>query len=122
MKISLVIPAHNEALYVSRCLSSILKYRHECLHEIIVVDNASLDNTAEVATGFSGVRVVHEEKKGLTRARQKGFEAASGDIIAYVDSDTELSPDWFETVVREFSADAGLVCLSGPYRYYDLSF
>lgn len=121
MKVSLVIPAHNEEKYLGRCLSSVLKYRHDCLHEIIVVDNASSDSTTFVASAFSGVRVVREEKKGLTRARQRGFETASGDIIAYVDADTELPPRWLEIVDREFSADAGLVCLSGPYRYYDFS-
>ncbi len=121
MKISLVIPAHNEAKYIVRCLGSVIAARLENLHEIIVVDNASSDNTAAVALSFPGVRVVREEKKGLTRARQTGFENATGDIIAYVDADTEMPPEWFQTVVQEFSKNGKLVCLSGPYRYYDIS-
>lgn len=121
MKVSIIIPAYNEAKYIGRCLQSVLRNRNECLHEIIVVDNASFDNTADLAKSFPGVRVVREDKKGLTHARQKGFEAATGDIIAYIDADTEMPPGWLETVAREFAKNTKLSCLSGPYRYYDLS-
>lgn len=121
MKVSLIIPAYNEARYIGRCLASVLENRRACLHEVIVVDNASTDDTALVAGRFGGVRVVHEEQKGLTRARQKGFETASGDIIAYVDADTDIPAGWFEQIEREFTQDERLVCLSGPYRYYDVS-
>lgn len=122
MNISLIIPAHNEAKYLSRCLKSIIDARREYVCEIIVVDNASTDETASVALSFLGVRVVREERKGLTYARQKGFESANGDIIAYVDADTEMPSDWFQKVSREFSKNENLACLSGPYRYYDISF
>lgn len=122
MKLSIIIPAYNEAEYIGRCLQSIIKNRSECLHEIIVVDNGSSDKTAEVALQFTGVRVIREEKKGLTDARQRGLLSATGDIIAYVDADTELpSKNWFESITEEFSKDKKLVCLSGPYRYYDLT-
>jgi glycosyltransferase involved in cell wall biosynthesis len=121
MNVSLVIPAHNEAQYLGRCLLSVVKSKHPSLHEIIVVDNASSDTTSEVALEFPGVRVIREDKKGSNHARQKGLEVASGDIIAFVDADTELPEGWFEAIVKEFSKDKKLVCLSGPYKYYDLT-
>ncbi|OGF26935.1 hypothetical protein A2477_04190 [Candidatus Falkowbacteria bacterium RIFOXYC2_FULL_47_12] len=118
--VSLVIPAYNEEKYISSCLRHALN-QSGAFFEIIVVDNASMDATAAIAEKFSGVRVVREERKGLTRARQRGFLEARGDIVAYVDADTRMPAGWSESIFREFSADAKLACLSGPYYYYDVS-
>lgn len=122
MNISLIIPAYNEAKYLGRCLTSVLKQGHPGLHEIIVVDNASSDGTAELAKTFPGVQVVREDRKGLTYARQKGLENVTGNIVAYVDADTILPSNWFQMITDEFSKDESVVCLSGPYRYYDVTF
>jgi glycosyltransferase involved in cell wall biosynthesis len=123
MKISFVIPAHNEAGCIAACLHSILREirRSGSEAEIVVVNNASTDGTARVAAGFRGVRVVDEPQKGLTFARQRGYLQSSGDIVAGVDADTRLTRGWIRTVEREFTARSRLVCLSGPYIYHDLS-
>ena len=71
--------------------------------EIIVVNNASSDRTREVALGYPGVRVVDEPQKGLTFARQAGFAASTGELIANVDSDSRLTPGWVQTVLKEFA-------------------
>lgn len=120
--ISLVIPAYNEECYLARCLESVFRHVHSSLGEVIVVDNASIDRTAAIAADFKGVRVVREERKGVAYARQRGFEEATGDVIAYIDADTEMPAEWFPAIVSEFSRDERLVCLSGPYKYYDVSF
>lgn len=119
MRISLVIPAYNEEKYIGACLESVQKYGKE-LFEVIVVNNASTDRTAEIAESFSFVRLVNEPKKGLLWARQKGFEEAKGDLLAYIDSDCHLSPNWFKMILKEFSENGSLISLSGPPRYYDL--
>ena len=82
MDISLIIPAHNEELYIGPCLDTAIKNSRGKFKEIIVVDNASTDKTADVARARSGVRVVYEAQKGLTSARQAGLEASSGELIA----------------------------------------
>lgn len=120
MSISVVIPAHNEEKYLPACLESILTYRTPDVAEVIVVDNCSTDKTADVAGRFSGVRVVSEPQKGLTRARQRGFTEAGGELLACIDADTRVRPGWFEIATREFASDSKLVCLSGPFDYYDL--
>lgn len=120
MKISLVIPAYNEEKYISTCLESVVK-NGGGLYEIIVVNNASTDKTPEIATGFSEVRVVTESKKGITRARQRGIQESSGDIIAFIDADTRMPEGWLQKIQKEFSTNPKLVSLSGPYDYYDLS-
>jgi glycosyltransferase involved in cell wall biosynthesis len=128
MRLSFVVPAYNEQEYLGDCLESILKQipRDEKGGpaggvEIIVVNNASTDGTRDVALRYAGVRVVDEPRKGLTAARQAGFAASSGTLIANVDSDSRLTPGWVATVLAEFEARPGLAALSGPLVYYDLS-
>lgn len=124
MKLSVIVPAYNEEAYLTDCLlavSAALRSSSERgPYEIIVVDNASTDGTAAVAARIPGVRVVHEPRKGLTRARQRGFEEASGDILAYVDADTRMPHDWIGRVLDAYDRAGDLVCVSGPYVYYDL--
>jgi glycosyltransferase involved in cell wall biosynthesis len=123
MRLSFVVPAYNEEAYLPACLESILAQTRELgdAVEIIVVNNASIDRTREVALGYKGVRVVDEPRKGLTFARQAGFAASSGELIANVDSDSRLTPGWVRTVLKEFTAEPKLVSLSGPFIYYDMS-
>jgi len=123
MKLSFVIPAYNEAATIGKCLASIFRELKGTTYEseVIVVDNASTDDTAEIAAGYPEVIVVPETRKGITFARQAGLARSSGDLIANVDADTMLSPGWIGTVFREFSRDPRLVCLSGPFIYYDAS-
>ncbi len=118
MKISLVIPAYNEEASIGACLDYAQKNSGGRFHEIIVVDNVCTDNTRAVAEA-PGARVAFEPRKGLTRARQCGLNAATGDLIAYIDADTRLPPRWFDIAERIFNARPDVVCLSGPYRYFD---
>ncbi|MFM2485984.1 glycosyltransferase [Celerinatantimonas yamalensis] len=124
MKLSLIIPAYNEERYLAQCLTyacaEMAKYAHLGLFEIIVIDNASTDRTAEVASTFAGVRVVYEPNKGLTCARQRGLEEAQGEILAFIDADTRMPSGWVPRVLDAYAADNNLTCISGPYRYYDL--
>jgi glycosyltransferase involved in cell wall biosynthesis len=122
-RISFVIPAYNEAARIEGCIRSIQEElaRTSCEAEIIVVNNASSDNTRELALAMGGVTVVDESRKGLVQARQSGFEASSGDIIANIDADVLLPKGWLTQVLYEFDRAPGLTCLSGPFIYYDLS-
>ncbi|HXS15351.1 MAG TPA: glycosyltransferase family 2 protein [Candidatus Saccharimonadales bacterium] len=121
MKISVVIPAYNEEDYIGPTLESLINKAGSDIYEIIVVDNASTDNTAKVAKSFKGVKVVREDRKGLTRARQAGLMAATGDLVAYIDADTQIKDRWFHHVKKEFEKNKRLVCLSAPYSVYDVS-
>ncbi len=131
MRLSFVVPAFNEEAYLPACLDSILE--QTCAlpagsTEIIVVNNASTDRTREVALSYPGVILVDEHRKGLPFARQAGFAASSGALVAHVDSDSRLTPGWVAQVLAAFDADDArtphkqpLVALSGPVLYYDLT-
>ena len=133
MRLSFVVPAYNEEAYLPACLDSILRQTAAFpgQTEIIVVNNASTDRTREVALSYPDVIVVDEPRKGLTFARQAGFAASSGDLIANVDADSRLTPGWVQQVLTTFAEDAilagqtpgrrPLAALSGPVIYYDLT-
>jgi len=132
MLLSFVVPAYNEEAYLGACLESILNQTRglERITEIIVVNNASTDRTREIALSYPRVRLVDELRKGLPYARQAGFFASTGTLIANVDADSRLTPGWVEKVLTTFrdhearNNDNGgrpLVSLSGPLVYYDLT-
>lgn len=119
MKISFVVPARNEEAQIGATIEHILKQPSELVKEIIVADNGSTDNTAEVAASYPKVKVVHEPTPGTNRARQAGFTASSGDVIAFIDADNRIAPDWAETAVR-YLQNPKTAAVTGPYRYRDV--
>ncbi len=118
LSISVVIPAHNEEEYLPLCLESIKQQDYAAEHEVIVVDNASTDNTAKIALDW-GAKVVHESKQSPACARQKGAEAATGEIIAFIDADSQAPNGWLSTIVSRFVREPEMVVISGPYVYCD---
>ena len=118
MTISVIVCAHNEARYLSTCLHSVLA-QSRVPDELIVINNASSDETGLVAASIPGVLVVDEPRKGLVVARETGRRRAQGDILIYLDADCRAPLTWIERVERRFDADAELIALSGPYRFYD---
>jgi glycosyltransferase involved in cell wall biosynthesis len=118
-RISLVIPAYNEEAYIAQCLQAALG-QAEPFYEIIVVDNNSTDNTARIARSFKNVTVITEKRQGVVFARSKGFDTARGDIIARIDVDTRLTPEWSRQVAHEFQ-DVSLAAVSGRPTYYDVT-
>lgn len=123
IKISFVIPAYNEEVNLGKCLDSITRESRgkESDVEVIVVNNASTDGTRAIAEKYPNVTIVDEKRKGIVFARQAGFAASHGELIANVDADTMLTPGWIDTTLSEFQKNKNLVTLSGPFIYYDLS-
>ena len=124
MQLAFVIPAYNEQALIGKCVESVLaeiKRSGRTDVDVVVVNNNSTDRTAEIAGSYAGVRVVDEKQKGLVSARDGGFRATTAELVANIDADTLVPPGWLDTVFTEFEKDPTLVCLSGPYVYYDLS-
>jgi glycosyltransferase involved in cell wall biosynthesis len=122
MRLSIVIPAHNEEAAIGDCLRAALREAHRSGYdvEVVVVNNASTDRTAAVAAGFLGVRVVDEPQKGLSMARDRGYRVTRGELIVNLDADTHMPRGYLRTVVQSFERDPHMVCLSGPFLFHDL--
>ncbi len=93
--ISIIIPTYNRSQLIVRAVKSVLNQTYQDF-ELIVVDDASTDNTEEVVNSFDDERIRyirHEENKGEAAARNTGIKAARGDYIAYQDSDDEWFPE-----------------------------
>jgi glycosyltransferase involved in cell wall biosynthesis len=112
LTLSLIIPAYNEEAYIRDCLDAVAR-QSVMPDEVIVIDNNSTDYTAVIAASYPFVRVVHEPEQGLIPARNRGFDIASGDIIARVDADSIVADDWVARVLERFS-DSSVDALTGP--------
>ncbi len=85
-KISCIIPAYNEELRIETVLRAV--YSHPLIDEVIVVDDASKDNTKDVVRKFKGVQlIVHEKNKGKSQTVVDGIIQSKGDIIFLLDAD-----------------------------------
>lgn len=117
MKISILIPVYNVAAYVRDCLesidASIAGYRGSVDHEVIIVNDVSTDGSdgicAEYARRHPKARTVnHAVNRGLAETRNTLLANATGDYVAWVDSDDKVTPDWFERIagaVEKFEPD-----------------
>lgn len=114
--ISVVIPALNDSIMLARCLEA-LALQTRLPDEIIVVDNGSTDDTADVARR-AGARVVIEPHRGIPAATAAGFDAARGAIIGRLDADSVPATNWAEELERRFDADDGLAAITGPAQFY----
>ena len=114
--ISVVIPALNEEKFLPTCLKSLEKQEFKKPFEIIVVDNGSEDKTVTVAKSF-GVRIISEPHRGLPLARQRGLEAAKGEIVAFVDADSTVDKGWLAEILHSFENQPKVVAVSGPISY-----
>jgi glycosyltransferase involved in cell wall biosynthesis len=114
-RLSVVIPAFNEAHYLGRCLESLLRQATDTAYEVIVVDNASTDATAAIARSY-GASVVTESRQGVCHARQAGLREARGEFVVSTDADTIFPEDWLSRIERSFT-DTGAVAAAGPVRF-----
>ena len=107
-KATVVVAAYNAASTIGDCLSSIRELNYPNF-ETIVVDDGSTDSTSEIANQ-DGVRTIRIEHKGLAAARNAGVDAASGEVIAFIDADARADRDWLyhliETIKRRDAAAA----------------
>lgn len=89
--VSVIIPCYRQAHFLSEAIESAVAQSHPA--EIVVVDDGSPDNTAEVAAAYPQVRYVRQENRGVAEARNSGFRASSGKYVMFLDADDRLTSD-----------------------------
>lgn len=114
VQMSIIIPAYNNPQALRECLSALVRSLHPAT-EIIVVDDASTDDTPAVAAAL-GVRVLrHERNSGPAAARNYGGRQAQGDILFFVDADVILAPDAVSRVLQILAEHPEVAAVFGSY-------
>ena len=116
--VSVIIPARDDAVALTECLRRLARQTVAPL-EVVVVDNASSDDTAAVAVA-RGARVVPEARVGIPAAAATGYDSAVGDVIARLDADSRPDDRWVERIATTFRADAALDAVTGSGEFFDL--
>ena len=115
--ISVIVPVYRVEEYMERCVKSILSQTYKNL-EVILVDDGSPDQCPAICDACAEkdvrVKVIHQENKGLSGARNAGIDAASGEYLAFVDSDDYVSPHFIEELYQLLQ-DTG--CAIGQCRF-----
>lgn len=114
MDISVVIPVYNVEKYLKRCVDSVLCQKNVSL-EIILVDDGSTDASGRICDDYdvhhSNVRCIHIKNSGPATAKNRGYEIAKGNYVAFIDSDDEIKPNMFCTMLQSgYKHDADIVC------------
>lgn len=116
--ISVVICTHNRARYLAGSLGSLARQTLPSAHfEVIFVDNASTDESATCAARLANdlpqLRILSEPTLGLSHARNAGWRAARGDVVAFLDDDAVAAPDWLEVLLDTFQRHGERVAIIG---------
>lgn len=110
-RISVIVCSHNGARTLRNCCEGLLELEYPNF-EVVVVDDGSTDATASIAREY-GFRVISTENGGLSRARNLGMDAASGEIVAYIDDDTRPDPHWLRYLAAAFE-NSSHAAIGGP--------
>ena len=100
--VSVVVCSYNGAATLRDCLEGLAEQTYRD-YEVIVVNDGSTDDTSRIA-GEYDVRLIESENRGLSRARNTGLAAASGDIVAYIDADARPDDEWLSFLAARFAA------------------
>ncbi len=112
--VTIVIPAYNSEKTLGFAISACLKQDYPAsLIEIIVVDDGSTDTTKDIAMSF-GVKYIHQVNSGPATARNNGYKNASGEIVAYLDSDCVPQKYWVSKMIRQYTSES-VVCVGSRY-------
>ncbi len=117
-RVSVIVPARNAARTIEECLVSLanLDYQKDRL-EILMVDNGSTDETRELASRFPVTVLTQDRTRSSYAARNAGLARATGDIVAFTDSDCVVTQGWLRNLVRGFD-DEGVGCCAGEIVPY----
>ena len=113
-RVSVVIPVKNDAQRLELCLASLGKQDYPSEQfEVVVIDNGSTDNSGEVARQ-QGARLLSFPGLRVGALRNRGVEIATGELIAFVDSDHEVPPQWLSSAVEQLEHDKLIRMLGSP--------
>lgn len=123
MKLSIITPSYNGGKFIEKAIKSIINQKSSFELEYIIIDCLSSDNTSEIVNKYSEIdtriKFVSEPDTGQSNALNKGFKLASGDIVAWLNTDDEYLIGTFEKVYQTFAADKSILWLYGFTHFID---
>lgn len=103
IKLSIIVPVYNIEKYLPKCLDSIMNQTYKNL-EIILIDDGSTDNSGKICDEFSEVdkrvKAFHQQNQGVSTARNKGIDLATGEYLTFIDGDDWIEKDYFEIAIQ----------------------
>jgi GT2 family glycosyltransferase len=118
--VSIVIPAFNKWAYTAKCLAALAENTRDVAHEVIVIDNASSDQTAQALARMPGLRLHRNaENLGFARASNQGAAMARGTYLLFLNNDTEPTPGWLAPMVAELQRDPAVAIVGSKLLYPD---
>lgn len=103
--LSVIVPVYNSIKYLEKCITSICKQNYQDL-EIICIDDGSRDGSGELLDSLScndsRIKVFHQDNSGVSIARNRGLQLATGEYVTFVDSDDEIHEDMYEVLMNYF--------------------
>ena len=118
MSVSVVIPCYNQGRFLAEAVASAAA-QGELVSEIVVVDDGSTDETPAVATRDGSVTYIHQERQGLSGARNSGWRASSGSYVVFLDADDRLLPGAIEAGIEAFGRWPQAAFVFGHYELID---
>lgn len=112
--ISVVVPVYNGDKTVKKTIEALLSQKTGKSYEIIVVDDGSTDDTPNIIKNYP-IKIITQRNAGPSAARNTGWNAASGEIVAFTDSDCVPVPNWIEAIVKHFE-DTSVGGVGGTYE------
>lgn len=113
-KVSVIIPVYNVENYIEECLNSVINQTYKNL-EIILVDDGSPDGSGKICDEYAikdeRIKVIHKENGGLSSARNVALDIATGDYVAFVDSDDYVDENTFSQAVESLEQTEADVCM-----------
>ena len=103
-RVSVVVASYNGARTLEACLASLDRLNYPD-YEVILVDDGSKDDTRHIAADHPNARYIFQENKGLSVARNTGINAATGEVVAFTDSDCRADEDWLYYLIGDLLRD-----------------
>jgi glycosyltransferase involved in cell wall biosynthesis len=131
MDISVIVPFYNSNAFVARCCEALVSQEYaRDRYEVLMVDNGSPDDCAEIVRGFDGIQMLFEPEKGSYAARNRGLKHARGKIVAFTDADCVPRKDWLARIAsamddpevqivlggRQYASGDGLIGMLSAYE------
>lgn len=126
--ISVIVPVYNVEQYLTKCIDSIINQTKKEL-QIILVNDGSTDSSGEICDNYKEkdgrICVIHKKNGGLSSARNAGIDIATGEYLAFIDSDDWIEPDFFELLykgIQQFNADISVVQFAKVKKFENINY